>query len=132
MTFLMIVFMMKYMFGDIVIVSFPFTNLDKTIRRPALVLLDTGDEDIVVARITTHKHNEEMELEIGNYRDKGLLLPSYARFNKIATLNRKDIYKKIGELSEAEVKKAQKILRRLFIKNQKETNYDTKRIKEKV
>ncbi|OSS41403.1 hypothetical protein DESAMIL20_956 [Desulfurella amilsii] len=124
--------MMKYAFGDVVVVSFPFTNLDKTIRRPALVLIDTGDEDIVVARITTHKHNEEMELEIENYREKGLLLSSFVRFNKIATLNRKDMYKKIGELSPSEVKKARKILRKMFLNNQREKDDDTKRIKEKT
>lgn len=124
--------MMKYAFGDVVVVSFPFTNLDKTIRRPALVLIDTGDEDIVVARITTHKHNEDMELEIENYREKGLLLPSYVRFNKIATLNRKDMYKKIGELSPSEIKKARKILRKMFLNNQREKDNDTKRIKEKI
>ncbi|WP_158090522.1 type II toxin-antitoxin system PemK/MazF family toxin [Desulfurella amilsii] len=123
---------MKYAFGDVVVVSFPFTNLDKTIRRPALVLIDTGDEDIVVARITTHKHNEEMELEIENYREKGLLLSSFVRFNKIATLNRKDMYKKIGELSPSEVKKARKILRKMFLNNQREKDDDTKRIKEKT
>ncbi|MGB9756061.1 MAG: type II toxin-antitoxin system PemK/MazF family toxin, partial [Desulfurella sp.] len=93
---------------------------------------DTGDEDIVVARITTHKHNEEMELEIEDYREKGLLLPSYVRFNKIATLNRKDMYKKIGELSTNEVKKAHKILRKLFLINNKEKEHDTQRAKEKT
>jgi mRNA interferase MazF len=123
---------MKYAFGDVVVVSFPFTNLDKTIRRPALVLIDTGDEDIVVARITTHKHNEEMELEIENYREKGLLLQSFVRFNKIATLNRKDMYKKIGELSLSEMKKARKILRKMFLNNQREKDNDTQRIKEKI
>ncbi len=123
--------MMKYKFGDIVVVSFPFTNLDKTIRRPALVLVDTGDEDIVVARITTHKHNEEMELEIENFREKGLLLESYVRFNKIATLNRKDMYKKIGELSQTEIRKARKILMKLFLINYKEQNNDTQRDKKK-
>jgi len=125
--------MTRYKFGDVVVVSFPFTSLDKTIRRPALVLVDTGDEDIVVARITTRKHNEEMELEIENYREKGLLLESYVRFNKIATLNRKDMYKKIGELSPSELKKARKILMKLFLNSNGEVKKnDNQRIKKEI
>ena len=38
--------------GDIVLLQFPFTDAAGSKRRPALVLLDTGDEDIVVARVT--------------------------------------------------------------------------------
>ncbi len=39
-------------FEDIVIISFSFVELNTTKKRPTLVLLDTGDQDIVVAWIT--------------------------------------------------------------------------------
>lgn len=44
---------MGYLGGEIVLLSFPFADATGTRRRPALVLLDTGDEDLVVARITS-------------------------------------------------------------------------------
>jgi mRNA-degrading endonuclease toxin of MazEF toxin-antitoxin module len=39
--------------GDLVLVAFPFVGSAQSKRRPALVILDTGDDDIVVARVTT-------------------------------------------------------------------------------
>jgi mRNA interferase MazF len=44
--------MAAYAAGDIVLLQFPFTDTAGSKRRPALVLLDTGDDDIVVARVT--------------------------------------------------------------------------------
>ena len=44
--------MTTYQPGDVVLLAFPFTDGVRQKQRPALVLLDTGDPDIVVARIT--------------------------------------------------------------------------------
>ena len=49
---------MAYRQGDIVLVSFPFTDLTSSKRRPALVLspdsLNTAGEDLVLAAVTSH------------------------------------------------------------------------------
>jgi hypothetical protein len=45
--------MAAYRFGDILLLSFPFTGGIGSKRGPALVLLDTGDADVLVARITS-------------------------------------------------------------------------------
>ncbi len=42
----------SYAAGDIVLLKFPFTDASGSKRRPARLLLDTGDDDIVVARVT--------------------------------------------------------------------------------
>lgn len=47
--------MTVYSFGDIVLIGFPHTNLQGVSKRPALVLYDPGDQDVLVARIT-HKN----------------------------------------------------------------------------
>lgn len=44
--------MTKYKFGDVVLVVFSQTDGSKK-QRPALVVLDTGDDDIVLAPVTT-------------------------------------------------------------------------------
>ncbi len=105
---------MSYSFGDIVIIAFPYTNMNNTVMRPAMVVVDTGDEDIIVARITSQKRDKATEVEVHNWRNKGLLMPSYVRMSKIATLNRKDIRKKISRLDEEDIKRAKEILKRLF------------------
>ena len=39
--------------GDVVLLVYPFTSGEGAKKRPALVLLDTGDDDVVAARITS-------------------------------------------------------------------------------
>ena len=39
--------------GEVLLILFPFTDMAGAKRRPALVLLDAGDDDVLVARITT-------------------------------------------------------------------------------
>ena len=40
----------SYQPGEVVLVAFPFTGGPHVKRRPALVILDSGDADVVVAR----------------------------------------------------------------------------------
>ncbi len=42
-------------FGDVVLVDFPQTGQAERRRRPALVILDIGDEDVLLAPITTRE-----------------------------------------------------------------------------
>jgi mRNA interferase MazF len=43
----------SYQAGDVVLVDFPFTVSGPGKPRPALVILDTGDADLLLARVTT-------------------------------------------------------------------------------
>ncbi len=43
----------SYLPGDLVLADFPFTTSGPGKPRPALVVLDTGDADVVLARVTT-------------------------------------------------------------------------------
>jgi mRNA interferase MazF len=45
--------MTNYQAGDLLLVNFAFTGGGQSKLRPALVLLDTGDADVVVARVTS-------------------------------------------------------------------------------
>ncbi|WP_022669892.1 type II toxin-antitoxin system PemK/MazF family toxin [Hippea alviniae] len=106
--------MTKYSFGDIVIIGFPYTNMNSAVMRPAVVLVDTGDEDVIVSKITSQKRDVDTDMDITNWQNKGLLRKSYVRLSKIATLNRRDIKKKISSLDEEDIKKAKSVLRKLF------------------
>jgi mRNA interferase MazF len=44
---------MSYNLGDIILLGFPHTDLKGVSKRPAVVLYDSGDQDILVARVTT-------------------------------------------------------------------------------
>jgi len=56
--------MQDYRPGEIVLLSFPFADATREKRRPALVLLDIGDEDIVVGRVTSQVAQGSFDIEL--------------------------------------------------------------------
>jgi len=45
--------MESFVKGDIVVIPFPFSDLSKTKRRPALVLAKTEHNDLILCQITS-------------------------------------------------------------------------------
>jgi len=43
--------MITYSFGDIVLIGFPYTDMKSISKRPALILFDSGDQDILVSKV---------------------------------------------------------------------------------
>jgi mRNA interferase MazF len=103
-----------YIIGDILLIAFPFTSGGTSKKRPALVLLDTGDADILVARITSQISNSEYDIIIDEWQNAGLLVPSYIRLHKLATLEKVLIDKKLGELSALDLEKVREKLTEIF------------------
>ena len=76
----------KLKFGDIVLLKFPFTDGKTQKRRPALIINDFDDGDIVVCRITSQIYKTRNDIFIDDWENSGLKLPSVIRIHKIATL----------------------------------------------
>jgi len=91
--------MALYAAGDVVLLEFPFTDTAGSKRRPALILLDTGDDDIVVARVTGQLSAAPQDVTLDEWQQAGLLLPSVVRLHKIATLQQRLVDKKLGRLT---------------------------------
>ena len=75
--------------GTVVLVKFPFTDGSGAKKRPALVLLDTNDQDVLLARITTQSSVSPCECELADWSKAGLKAPSFVRLHKLATLEKK-------------------------------------------
>ena len=88
--------------GDVVLLGFPFTDTAGSKRRPALILLDTGDDDVVVARVTGQLSAAPQDVTLDEWQQAGLLLPSVVRLHKVATLQRRLVDKKLGRLTPAD------------------------------
>lgn len=89
-------------FGDIVLLKFPFTDGKSFKNRPALVIADLKDNDILVCRITSKFYNTEFDFNIENWQEVGLKLPSIVRVHKLATLNKELLYLKISRIDETQ------------------------------
>ena len=90
--------MANYQLGEIVLVKFPFTNNLGFKKRPALIIKDTNDGDVIVCRITSTLPHSSYDLELKNWRQNGLQFPSVMRLHKIASLEKSMIDKKLGEV----------------------------------
>lgn len=92
--------------GDVVIATFPFTDLSGSKRRPALVLATTiPNSDIILAFtssiIPTVAKFYELPLTLADadFAQTGLKVPSILRLDKLVTLDRPLITRRIGKLS---------------------------------
>ena len=106
--------MSNYKFGDILLLKFPFTDSETFKKRPALVIIDTDDADIILCRITSRIYNTEFDIEIDDWSKCGLKLASIIRIHKIATLNKDLIKLKMGEIDNKTKDKVKKTLKRLI------------------
>lgn len=106
--------MMTYNFGDIILVGFPHTDLASITKRPAIVLYDSGDQDVLVARVTTQDYESETDYKISDWEKCGLLAASTVRLSKQATIEKRFILRKLGKLGATEISDIKFILRKIF------------------
>ena len=77
-----------YKWGDVLLVAFPRTDATGTIKRPAFMLYDEGDEDVMVARITTQTARGKSDIVLTDWESAGLLAPSVVQLSKVATIKK--------------------------------------------
>ena len=108
--------MTTYKFGEIVLIKFPFTDNITFKKRPALVIKDTNDGDIIVCRITSKTYNSIYDIELDTWAQHGLKLPSIIRVHKMTSLEKTMIDIKFGEIDDTAKAKVIDIIRKLFDK----------------
>lgn len=100
--------------GDIVLITFPFTDLSGSKLRPAVVLAETH-LDLTVCFITTQLGwKEPFDIALTPTATNGLRKPSLIRASKIATLDRALAKGLLGTLSSLEINDLNAKLQLLF------------------
>ena len=108
------IFMTDYQKGEILLVSFPFADVLQNKRRPAMVVADTGDGDLLVARVTTQQSRDAFDVDIVNWRGAGLLASSVVRLHKLATIKKSLVERRLGKLTDVDRSNVGAILAQLF------------------
>ncbi len=103
----------KLNLGDIVLLKFPFTDGKTFKRRPALIIYDSLDGDIIVCRITSQIYKTENDIYIDDWEKAGLKLPSVIRLHKIATLEKELVELVMGHIDNLTKEKARNIISKL-------------------
>ena len=100
--------------GDIVLITFPFTDLSGSKLRPAIILA-VNKLDITVCFISTQIPFAELtDMEINPTQQNGIKKTSLVRISKIATLDKLLAKGLIGQLSADEIKLLDTNLKLLF------------------
>jgi mRNA interferase MazF len=103
----------KLNFGDIVLLKFPFTDSKTFKRRPALIISDFNDGDIIVCRITSQIYTTHNDIEIDDWKKSGLKLPSVIRVHKLATLEKDMVEKAMGQIDNSTKERVRQIIIKL-------------------
>lgn len=100
--------------GSVVFLDYPYSTGGKAKRRPALVILDTGDADVIVARITTQSKRSLNDIAIRDWASAGLIAPSISRLDKLLTVEKSMVIRTLGFLSASDHESVRPILVNLF------------------
>ena len=92
--------MARFVKGDVVVVPFPFSDLTRAKRRPALVIAQLEGDDLILCQITSQRIRDryavlidENDFETGTLKQKSNVRP-----NRIFTADRHIVLYRIGHL----------------------------------
>ena len=81
-----------------------------------MVLADTGDLDIIVARMTSALPRDQFDVDVIDWLSAGLLLPTVTRTHKLMTVEKRTVERRLGVLSDADWARVQGSIERLLIR----------------
>ena len=100
--------------GDVVLIRLQYHQTQGSKIRPAMVLLDTGDDDFVTAPVTSQPRSSEYDLALAEWKEAGLNVPSSVRVHKLTVLPKSDVVRQLGPCSGSDRDALLKVLCHVF------------------
>jgi mRNA interferase MazF len=100
--------------GDVVLIRIDFHQTSGGKVRPAVIVLDSGDDDFVAAPITSHPRGSDFDLSIREWRAAGLNTASTIRVHKLTVLAKSEVVRRVGQLTGSDRDALAKVLTRAF------------------
>ena len=96
----------EFVKGDVVTVSFPFSDLSGSKKRPAIVLANLTGDDIILCQITSKSKSDPfaVPLTTDDFVSGGLPIDSFIRPGKIFTAYKSLILSSVGHLSDDKIR----------------------------
>ncbi len=87
--------------GEIILFTFPFSDLSQTKKRPALVLAEVEYGDLLLCQITskTYEDRNAVQIDSNDFQTGSLPLTSYARPGRLLTADPALVVKSLGQLT---------------------------------
>jgi mRNA interferase MazF len=94
--------------GDVFIIPFPYSDLSKSKRRPALVLAGVGLGDFLLCQVTSKQYDDAhaLSLKESDFLSGGLQRVSFIRVGKLFTANEAIIVGLAGHIEPAKIAEA--------------------------
>ena len=104
--------------GNVVVLTFPFSDLSKSKKRPALVAAVLEGDDTVLCQITSEARVDSYSIVLASsdFKKGSLNLTSIIRPNKLFTADKSIVLYKIGSLKESKVKEVENGIVDIFTK----------------
>jgi mRNA interferase MazF len=92
----------RFVKGDVVVVPFPFSDLSRAKKRPALVVAELKGNDLILCQITSQhvKDDYSILLDDKDFVSGSLKKKSNIRPNRIFTADRHIILYRVGRIKE--------------------------------
>ena len=101
--------------GEVILIRIDFHQNQSGKLRPAVVLLDTGDDDFVAIPVTSRFRVSEFDIPIRHWAAAGLNVPSTIRVHKPAVVSKSAITRRLGALSDSDQDELNNTLIRAFL-----------------
>lgn len=102
--------------GEVVVLPLPQTDLTPGKRRPALVVADLPDDDVILCQITSQARTDgyEVPLRAGDFAQGRLQVDSFIRSHRLFTVDNAKILYSAGHVSPAKLAEVRAKIRGLF------------------
>ncbi len=99
--------------GEILLAALVFTSQAGTKKRPVMVIRDAGDDDLLVAPVSSQAVRVAHDVILNDWRGAGLRLPSIVRAEKLATIEKGRVLRSLGRASAEDWARVKKSLTQL-------------------
>ncbi len=108
--------MERFVKGDVVVLSFPYTDFSSVKKRPAVVIATLKGQNVILAQITTNQRNDEdlVSLAKKDFASGSLSSDSFIMASLIFTADSSKIEYKIGKIKQEKIKEIQNKLVEVF------------------
>lgn len=102
--------------GDVILIPFPYADFSRFKRRPALIAGIAEFDNLILCQITSKSYSSKKAVRITNddFNSGGLDLDSYVRPDKIFTIEKSIIERKVGSLEKLRLDLVRTEVRKLF------------------
>lgn len=106
----------KYKKGDVIVFQFPFSDVNRSKRRPSLIVANLKGDTTILTQITGQPRPDPdlLNLDFKDFQTGGINRNSFIRPSVLFTINKSKINYKAGRLKETKIKEVEKKLCEIF------------------